>query len=77
MTTDLASSQVQVLQGADNATIQLRLVQSLMHVSQPLSLPGLLTCTDPFISLISLQPRILLIENFLPAADCQVLICHP
>ena len=41
-----------------------------MHTALPV--PGIIASTDPHIILISLQPRILLIENFLSAADCQV-----
>lgn len=41
-----------------------------MHTALPV--PGIIASADPHIILISLQPRILLIENFLSAADCKV-----
>lgn len=47
-----------------------------IHITTPL--PGLVQTTDPHITLISLQPRILLIENFLSATECQassLIIC--
>ena len=43
-----------------------------IHLQSTLPMPGLLMSVDPHITLISLQPRILLIENFLSAADCKV-----
>lgn len=68
----MTPAEVQALMGDDIAAIELQLINSSIHTCQPEHLPGLLMSTDPMISLISLEPRILLIENFMSAADCQV-----
>ena len=52
------------------AIVELRLHS--VHLQSKLTVPGILISADPHISLISLQPRILLIENFLSATDCKV-----
>ena len=52
------------------AVVELRMHS--IHLQSRLMVPGILMAADPHISLISLQPRILLIENFLSAADCKV-----
>ena len=58
------------LEQSGHAEVELKLASVQVHTARPV--PGIITCTDPHIILISLQPRILLIDNFLPAADCQV-----
>jgi len=58
------------LEQSGYAEIGLTLQSVQMHTALPV--PGIIASTDPHIILISLQPRILLIENFLSAADCQV-----
>lgn len=68
----LTPCQLQTLLGSDHAVIELNLTHSCIHTTQPELLPGLLMCSQPMISLISLEPRILLIDNLLSAADCQV-----
>lgn len=55
-----------------HAEIELNLINSQVHIAQIRCLPGWLMSTHPIIILVSQEPRILLIENFLPAADCQV-----
>lgn len=62
---------LQQLEQAGYAEVEFRLQALQLHSESPV--PGILTCTDPHITLISLQPRILLIDNFLPPADCQVI----
>lgn len=52
------------------AEIEFTLQSVQTHTALPV--PGIIASADPNIILISLQPRILLIENFLSAADCQV-----
>ncbi|DBB06498.1 TPA: hypothetical protein ACH3X1_012050 [Trebouxia sp. C0004] len=54
------------------ADIELTMQSVQMHTALPV--PGIFVSTDPHIILISLHPRILLIENFLSAADCQGII---
>lgn len=61
---------LQQLEQAGYAEVEFRLQALQLHSESPVA--GILTCTDPHITLISLQPRILLIDNFLPPADCQV-----
>ena len=63
------------LHGSGHIEIELNLISSQVHIAQPRCLPGLVLSIHPTITLISQEPRILLIENFLPAADCQV-SCH-
>lgn len=58
------------LEQSGYAEIELTLQSVQMHTALPV--PGIIASTDPHIILISLQPRILLIENFLSATDCQV-----
>lgn len=58
------------LEQSGYAEVELKLASVQVHTARPVA--GIITCTDPHIILISLQPRILLIDNFLPAADCQV-----
>ncbi|KAA6423680.1 MAG: Prolyl 4-hydroxylase alpha-2 subunit [Trebouxia sp. A1-2] len=54
------------------AEIEFTLQSVQTHTALPV--PGIIASADPNIILISLQPRILLIENFLSAADCQGII---
>ena len=60
---------LQQLEQAGTAEVELRVHAVQVHTALPL--PGLVQSTDPHITLISLQPRILLVENFLSAIECQ------
>ncbi|DBA99717.1 TPA: hypothetical protein ACH3X3_012268 [Trebouxia sp. C0006] len=60
------------LEQSGYAEIELTLQSVQMHTGLPV--PGIIASADPHIILISLQPRILLIENFLSAANCKGII---
>ena len=60
---------LQQLEEVGNAEVEFRLHAVQMHTATPL--PGLVQSTDPQITLISMQPRILLVENFLSGVECQ------
>lgn len=60
---------LQQLERMGSAEVEFTLHDVQVHIATPL--PGLVQSTDPHITLISLQPRILLIENFLSATECQ------
>ena len=59
----------QQLERAGFAEIDFRLHSAQLHTALPV--PGIVQSTDPHITLISLQPRILLVENFLTSAESQ------
>ena len=42
-----------------------------VQIHTALPLPGLVQSADPQITLISLQPRVVLVENFLSDTECQ------
>ncbi len=56
----------------DVLTVRLRVHRAAIHVRKPL--PGLLLADEPALVQISVQPRIVLLQNALTAAECQVLI---
>lgn len=60
---------LQQLERMGSAEVEFTLHDVQIHIATPL--PGLVQSTDPHITLISLQPRILLVENFLSATECQ------
>lgn len=61
-------------QGAtDGWTIHLSRFRLCMLMTRPL--PGIVLCMKPQISLLSESPKILLIENFLSPASCEVSRC--
>ncbi len=55
----------------DVLTVRLRIHHAAVHVRKPL--PGLLLAEDPALVQISVQPRIVLLQNAITAAECQVL----
>ncbi|KAL3139959.1 procollagen-proline 4-dioxygenase activity protein [Trebouxia sp. C0009 RCD-2024] len=60
---------LQQLEQVGLAEVEFRLHAVHIHTAMPL--PGLVQSTDPHITLISLQPRILLVDNFLTTTECQ------
>ena len=60
---------VQQLERAGFAEIDFRLHSAQIHTALPV--PGIVQSTDPHITLISLQPRILLVENLLTSQESQ------
>ena len=60
---------LQQLERVGTAEVDFRLHDTQIHTALPL--PGLVQSTEPHITLVSLQPRILLVENFLSATECQ------
>lgn len=59
----------QQLERMGTAEVEFRVHAVQIHTAVPL--PGLVQSTDPHITLISIQPRIVLVENFLCATECQ------
>ena len=71
--TGLALEALHSLQETEHIEIELNFISSHVHIARQMCLPGLLmSLADPMITLVSQEPRILLVENFLSAADCQV-----
>ena len=56
----------------DVLTVRLQIHRAAVHVRKPL--PGLLLADDPALVQISVEPRIVLLQNALTAAECQVLV---
>ena len=54
----------------DMLTVRLNLHRTAVHVRKPL--PGLLLAAEPALTLISVEPRIVLLQNALTPAECQV-----
>ena len=54
--------------------VTVRLHRCQVHVQKPI--PGLLMSDEPRLTLISLQPHCLMLENALTPAECQVRLCR-
>ena len=60
---------LQQLERVGTAEVEFRVHAIQIYTAVPL--PGLVQSTDPHITLISMQPRILLVESFLSVTECQ------
>ena len=60
---------LQQLEQLGSAEVDFTVHDVRVHTALPL--PGLVQSSEPHITLVSLQPRILLVENFLSATECQ------